>query len=101
MPGNTSGMKTTVSIPDDLFESAEQLARRQRRSRSDLYTDAVREYVDRHLPDETTDALSKVVADAGGGLGWTVPAPAWWDETSTGDPMPDWVDVIRQHRAEH
>ena len=34
-------------------------------------------------------------------LGETVPAPAWWNETITGEPMPDWVDVIRQHRAEH
>jgi excisionase family DNA binding protein len=34
-------------------------------------------------------------------LGETVPAPAWWGETKTGEPMPDWVDVIRQHRAEH
>jgi excisionase family DNA binding protein len=34
-------------------------------------------------------------------LGDTVPAPAWWSETQTGEPMPDWVDIIRQHRAEH
>jgi excisionase family DNA binding protein len=34
-------------------------------------------------------------------LSETVPAPAWWNETSTGEPMPDWVDIIRQHRAEH
>ncbi len=29
----------------------------------------------------------------------TVPAPAWWSETATGEPMPDWVDVIRRGRA--
>jgi excisionase family DNA binding protein len=34
-------------------------------------------------------------------LGSTVPAPPWWGETITGEPMPDWVDVIRQQRAEH
>ncbi len=28
-------------------------------------------------------------------------APAWWDETATGEPMPDWVGLIRQQRAEH
>jgi excisionase family DNA binding protein len=31
----------------------------------------------------------------------TVPAPSWWSETSTGEPMPDWVAIIRQQRAEH
>jgi excisionase family DNA binding protein len=30
-----------------------------------------------------------------------LPAPAWWDETPTGEPMPDWVAVLRQQRAEH
>lgn len=34
-------------------------------------------------------------------LGSIVPAPAWWSETRTGEPMPDWVDVLRQHHAEH
>jgi len=30
-----------------------------------------------------------------------LPAPAWWGETVTGEPMPDWVGLIRQQRAEH
>jgi hypothetical protein len=30
--GHTSGMKTAVSIPDDLFEKAERLARRMKKS---------------------------------------------------------------------
>ena len=29
-----------------------------------------------------------------------LPAPAWWDETATGEPMPDWVSIISQQRAE-
>ncbi len=28
-------------------------------------------------------------------------APAWWNETATGEPMPDWVTTIRTQRAEH
>ena len=59
-------MKTAVSVPDDVFESAERLARRERRSRSDVYSTALREYVARHSPDEITDALNRVVADVGG-----------------------------------
>lgn len=59
-------MKTAVSVPDDVFERAERLARRERRSRSEVYSAALREYVARHSPDEITDALNQVVADVGG-----------------------------------
>lgn len=58
-------MKTAVSIPDDLFEKADQLARRVRVSRSHLYSEALRDYVARHAPDEITDAMDRVIADIG------------------------------------
>ena len=61
-------MKTAVSVPDDVFESAERLARRERRSRSEVYSAALREYVARHSPDEVTDAINRVVADVGPAL---------------------------------
>lgn len=56
-------MKTAVSVPDDVFESAERLARRDGRSRSEVYSAAIREYVARHAPDEVTDALNEVIGD--------------------------------------
>jgi predicted transcriptional regulator len=56
-------MKTAVSVPDDVFAAAERLARRAGRSRSDVYTRALREYVARHAADEVTEALNAVVAD--------------------------------------
>lgn len=58
-------MKTAISVPDDVFESAERLARRERRSRSEIYSTALREYVARHSPDEITDALNQVLDDIG------------------------------------
>jgi len=58
-------MKTAISIPDDVFDVAEKLARRQGKSRSRLFSDALREYVARHAPDEITDAMDRVVADVG------------------------------------
>ena len=58
-------MKIAVSVPDDVFERAERLARRAGRSRSEVYSSALREYVARHAPDEVTDALDRVVADVG------------------------------------
>jgi hypothetical protein len=44
-----------------VFERAEQIARREGCSRSEVNSSALREYVARHLPDEVTDALDRVV----------------------------------------
>lgn len=53
-------MKTAVSIPDDVFEKVERLARRTRKSRSAVFSAALREYVARHTPDEVTEAMNEV-----------------------------------------
>jgi len=58
-------MKTAISIPDDVFAEAERLARRQKKSRSQLYAEAVEEYVARHDPDAVTDAMDRVCEDVG------------------------------------
>jgi len=55
-------MKTAVSIPDEVFEKAERLARRARRSRSEVFSAALREYLARHAPDEVTEAMDRVCA---------------------------------------
>jgi metal-responsive CopG/Arc/MetJ family transcriptional regulator len=54
-------MKTAVSVPDDVFHAAERHARRARKSRSQLYADALSEYLARHAPDEVTEAMNQVV----------------------------------------
>lgn len=54
-------MKTAVSLPDPLFRAAEQHARRARKSRSQLYAEALAEYLARHAPDEVTEAMNRVV----------------------------------------
>ncbi len=58
----TPGMKTAVSVPDDLFARVDRLARRSRRSRSEVYSAALREYLARHAPDEVTAALDATLA---------------------------------------
>jgi metal-responsive CopG/Arc/MetJ family transcriptional regulator len=55
-------MKTAISIPDDVFEGAERLARRTKKSRSQLFSDAVKEYVARHAPDDVTEAMDRTCA---------------------------------------
>ena len=63
--GYTDGMKTAVSIPDEIFEKVERLARRVRKSRSEVFSAALREYVARHAPDEVTEAINRVCDTVG------------------------------------
>ncbi len=58
-------MKTAVSVPDVIFKSAERLAKRTKKSRSQLYSDALKEYVARHSGNEITDAMNRVCDDIG------------------------------------
>ncbi|MGO4880909.1 MAG: CopG family ribbon-helix-helix protein [Bryobacteraceae bacterium] len=58
-------MKTAVSIPDDVFAEAERLAKRTKKSRSRLFSDAVREYVARHAAEDVTAAMDRVCAALG------------------------------------
>jgi predicted transcriptional regulator len=58
-------MKTAVSIPDDVFEEAERLARRMKRSRSEVYSQALAEYVARHAPDRVTEAMDRALDEIG------------------------------------
>jgi len=58
-------MTTAVSIPDEVFAGAERLARRTNKSRSRLFSDALKEYLARHTPDEITEAANKAFAEIG------------------------------------
>ena len=65
-------MKTAVSLPDEVYRGAERLAKRTRRSRSQLYAEALAEYLARHAPDEVTEDMNAVIDQLG---------------TATGDPF--------------
>ena len=58
-------MKVAVSIPDPVFDEGEQLARRLKTSRSDLYARALAAYVGDHAPDHVTQAINDVVDAVG------------------------------------
>jgi metal-responsive CopG/Arc/MetJ family transcriptional regulator len=58
-------MKTAVSLPDRVYQEAERHARRTRKSRSQLYAEALSEYLARHAPDEVTEAMNLVVDQLG------------------------------------
>jgi metal-responsive CopG/Arc/MetJ family transcriptional regulator len=57
-------MKTAISIPDEVFAEAERLARRLKKSRSELYSRALREYVARHSPDYVTETLDRIFEES-------------------------------------
>ncbi len=58
-------MKTAISIPDDVFLEADQLARRLKKSRSELYSQAMREYLYRNSTDVITRQLNEVLDKVG------------------------------------
>jgi metal-responsive CopG/Arc/MetJ family transcriptional regulator len=58
-------MKTAVSIPDDVFDKVERFARRAKRSRSEVFSAALREYMARHASDEVTDAINRALDEIG------------------------------------
>ena len=53
-------MKTAISIPDDIFQSAEEFSRNHKVSRSALYTAAVKAYLARHRGENVTSQLNAI-----------------------------------------
>ena len=53
-------MKTAISIPDDLFDSADRLARRMALSRSELYQRAVQAFLAAHDEEAVTETLNRI-----------------------------------------
>jgi hypothetical protein len=56
-------MRTAISIPDNVFAEAERLARRLEKSRSELYSRAIREYIARHGSEHVTETLDRLFAE--------------------------------------
>ncbi len=53
-------MKTAISLPDALYEDAEQTARAMGIPRSQLFARAVAEFIKRHKREEITERLNEV-----------------------------------------
>jgi predicted transcriptional regulator len=58
-------MKTAISIPDELFRRAEELARRLGKSRSQVYREALAEYLRRRDTNSVTASMNAVVDEVG------------------------------------
>ncbi len=68
-------MKTAVSIPDRLFEQAEALARQLGKSRSQVYREALTDYIARREPNAITGSLDQLVDELGSEIdNWAIEA---------------------------
>jgi metal-responsive CopG/Arc/MetJ family transcriptional regulator len=61
-------MKTAISLPDPLFQAAEQFAHEQGLSRSELFARALQAYLQAHRYHGITDALNQIYAEESSAL---------------------------------
>lgn len=61
-------MKTAISIPDTIFEEADQVSRRLQISRSQLYSRAVSAFIKRYRGKNIRKALEAVYGSESSGL---------------------------------
>jgi hypothetical protein len=59
---HTNGMKIAISIPDSVFRDVKKLAEAQKRSRSEIFVEAVREYLTKLESRRIFDSLNEVYA---------------------------------------
>ena len=62
-------MKVAISLPDPVFRAAEILAASLRKSRSQLYAEALASYVGAHSAHNVTERLNAVYAREPSGIG--------------------------------
>ena len=55
-------MKVAISVPDPVFDAADRLARELKKSRSQLYAEAVAEYIGAHGANAVREQLNAVYA---------------------------------------
>lgn len=53
-------MKTAISIPDEVFESADEVAHRLGMSRSEVYVTALKSFLEKHQFDRITEKLNEI-----------------------------------------
>jgi metal-responsive CopG/Arc/MetJ family transcriptional regulator len=59
---HTNGMKIAISIPDDIFRAVKRTAEEQKRSRSEIFVEAVREYLEKLESRRILERLNEVYA---------------------------------------
>ncbi len=78
-------MKTAISLPDTLFERAEQLAQKSGMNRSQLYAAALQEYLDKYDADHITAVFNDIYANEPSEID-----PALWQMQLLSLPEDEW-----------
>lgn len=78
-------MKATISLPDPVFEAAEELAERLGMSRSQLYTQAVEAFVRARRDHGVTERLDRIYGSEPSDLD-----PVWADIQWASIPREEW-----------
>ena len=78
-------MKTAISIPDDIFITADRLAKRLSMSRSELYTHAVQQYIAECRHAGVKEKLDQVYASENASVD-----PAVLNAQAISIPMEEW-----------
>ena len=81
----TRNMKTAISIPDEVFHAAEELSRRLRMSRSELYSQAVAAFIASHRSTGVRKKLDAIYGEEDSALD---PVLAHWQALAL--PREDW-----------
>ena len=63
--GYTIDMKTAISLPDRLYEAAEETAQLMGIPRSQLFAKALEEFIQNHMRERITDQLNEVYGNIG------------------------------------
>ena len=56
-------MKTAISIPDPIFQAAEDMAHHLGVSRSELFTTAISDYMEKHKYLDVTESLNQIYGE--------------------------------------
>ena len=59
---HTNGMKIAISIPDNVFRDVKKVAEEQKRSRSEIFVEAIKEYLTKLESRHIFDSLNEVYA---------------------------------------
>jgi|GEM_PF-825298 len=59
---HTNGMKIAISVPESIFREVKKIAEEQKRSRSEIFVEAVKEYLTKLESHRIFDSLNEVYA---------------------------------------
>ena len=87
LPGYTGGVKTAISVPDEIFEQATRQAAELGISRSEFFARAARRYLDELAARSLTQQVNDALQAAGNDDSAAAAAQAGRDLLATGE---DW-----------